>query len=135
MFFDDIGKKIKDLARAIFFIEIIGGIITGIVLCANGEGLAGFITILCSVPVAWCSSCLLFGFGELIDKVCDIERHVRKEDLASVGEVTAHKESAKEQKQSAPQPKKALYSCAKCGHSGPYIGACPKCGSFKTKRD
>lgn len=123
------------MARAIFFVEAVGGIITGIVLCANDEALSGLITILCSIPVAWCSACLLYGFGELIDKVCDIERHVRKEDSTPTEKTPVHKEILMSEKHTEPKLKKPPYRCAQCDHAGPYIGACPKCGSFKTKRE
>ena len=79
--YDNIGGKIKGLARAIFFIEAIGSIITGIALGVEYE----FCFIICLIGplVAWISSWLLYGFGELVDKACDIECNTRGGDRKS----------------------------------------------------
>ena len=67
--YENIGKKIKGLAVWMFIVDAIGGIITGIVLAAE-EGI--FILISIGAPiVAWISSWLLYGFGELIDACYD----------------------------------------------------------------
>lgn len=74
--YSDIGKKIKGLAIACFIIEAIGAVIAGIVLLFEGYTSAvfyGLLSITFGPFVAWVSSWLLYGFGELIDKVCDIE--------------------------------------------------------------
>jgi hypothetical protein len=81
--YENIGKKIKVLAQAIFILESIAAVITGIVLWIDiEEGWCA--TVLFGGPVvAWISSWLLYGFGELIDKVCDIERNTRGEATKS----------------------------------------------------
>lgn len=72
--YDDIGEKIKKFAITTFLIEAIGAIITGIVLIFIGaiDGdtpilIAGLITIFFGPIVAWISSWILYGFGQLID--------------------------------------------------------------------
>lgn len=74
--FENIGKKIKVLAKVIFFIEAISAIIAGFVLCMEEDEMLIIISFVGPI-VAWISSWLLYGFGELIDKVCDIEKSTR----------------------------------------------------------
>ena len=81
--YDNIGGKIKGLATAIFIIEAIVGIIYGIALMATDEDLIliGLLVLVGGPIVAWVSSWLIYGFGELIDKTCDIERNTRGEGI------------------------------------------------------
>lgn len=65
--YDFIGDKIKGLAKAIFFVEAIAAIITGIALLLNEEPLIGILILVLGPIVAWVSSWLLYGFGQLID--------------------------------------------------------------------
>lgn len=77
--YDNIGEKIKGLAKAIFIVESIAAVIAGIALMASDEDLIpiGLLVLVLGPVVAWVSSWLLYGFGELIDKTCDIERNTR----------------------------------------------------------
>lgn len=76
--FTEIGKKIKNWARAIFVIEAICAIIAGLVMAFSDSDmiLYGLLTAVAGFFVAWVSTWLLYGFGELVDKVCDIEVHL-----------------------------------------------------------
>ncbi len=78
--YDDIGGKIKNLAKAIFFTEAVGSIITGLIFLFSwgfkDAWWALFIIFLGPI-VAWVGSWLVYGFGELVDKTCDIERNTR----------------------------------------------------------
>ena len=75
--YDNIGGKIKGLAKTIFIVESIATVITGIALMATDEDmiLVGLLVAILGPIVAWVSSWLLYGFGELIDKTCDIARN------------------------------------------------------------
>ncbi len=77
--YDNIGGKIKGLAKAFFIVEAIAAVITGIALMATDEDLIGIglLVMVVGPLVAWVSSWLLYGFGEIIDKLCDIERNTR----------------------------------------------------------
>lgn len=77
--YDNIGKKIKGLAKWTAIVEMISCFIAGIVMIIEDDDL-----ILIALPIilfgpiiAWVSSWLIYGFGELIDKTCDIENHTR----------------------------------------------------------
>jgi hypothetical protein len=77
--YDNIGGKIKGLAKAGFIVEAIVAVITGIALMASDDDLiiVGVLVLLLGPIVAWVSSWLLYGFGEIIDKTCSIERNTR----------------------------------------------------------
>ncbi len=74
--FDNIGGKIKGLAKVLFWIEAIGAVIAGLVMVEDTEGIS-LLFALAGILVAWISSWFLYGFGEIIDKLCDIERNTR----------------------------------------------------------
>ena len=92
--YDNIGKKIKSLAKWTFIVEAIAAIITGISLLVADEDLilAGLLTFFCGPIVAWVSSWLLYGFGEIIDKLCDIEFNTRSSARKSPVKTTQDRE-------------------------------------------
>lgn len=73
--FNNPGQKIKNLAIASFIINCLAAVIGGIVLICDDYGWAGVATIAGGIFIAYVTALLLYGFGELIDKTCDIERH------------------------------------------------------------
>ena len=75
--YDNIGGKIKQLARITFAVEAISAIIGGIALFVNEEFLFGLLCFFAGPIVAWVSSWLLYGFGELIEDVgCIRQKYV-----------------------------------------------------------
>lgn len=85
--YDNIGEKIKSLAKASFIVEAIVAAIVGIALLASDEDLifTGLLVLLVGPIIAWVSSWLLYGFGELINNVCKIAANTRtlKNELTS----------------------------------------------------
>ena len=75
--YDNIGGKIKGLAKATFIVEAIASVITGIALWVDTEEWWCALILFCGPIVAWVSSWLLYGFGELIDRVCEIAKNTR----------------------------------------------------------
>ena len=75
--YDNIGGKIKGLATATFIVEAIASVIAGIALLIYTEEWWCTLILFCGPIVAWVSSWLLYGFGEIIDKLCDIEQNTR----------------------------------------------------------
>ena len=71
--FDNIGAKIKKLAEII----TIGGIIVSVGIGTMNENFRGIVIALLGSLVSWISSFLLYGFGELIEKVTAIEKNTR----------------------------------------------------------
>ena len=76
--YDKIGGKIKVLTKAIAIIGIVASVIYGIVLLSSGQTVAGIIYILIMPFLIWISSFVLYGFGELVEKVCNIEKNIRQ---------------------------------------------------------
>lgn len=77
--YDNIGGKLKGLAKVTFVIIAIAVIIIGIALMTSDEDLivAGLLVIVLGLVSAWVSTLMTYGFGELIDKVSNIERNTR----------------------------------------------------------
>jgi|GEM_PF-1086260 len=84
--FADIGKKIKGVARTTANIQIAISIIIAIFVCVVAFDdieeywwmfLLAIAIVIIGCAIAWSSAYLLYGFGELIDKTCDIEKNTR----------------------------------------------------------
>lgn len=70
--FDDPGKKIQKMAQIFFWVEVIACVILAFCLgWEDKEFRAGiFFGFLIGGPLAsYCSSLLMYGFGELVDKI------------------------------------------------------------------
>ena len=67
--YDNIGEKIKGLARWAFAIEAISAVIGGFVLMVQDEDMIpiGLLVVVFGPIVAWVSSWLLYGYGQLIE--------------------------------------------------------------------
>ncbi len=65
--FNEIGKKIKNLAAVIAWLGIIASAIIGLVTM-EASPLAGILTGVLGALGAWIGSFLLYGFGELVDQ-------------------------------------------------------------------
>lgn len=85
--FENIGGKIKTLAKVLCWVGIIVSIILAIIMFISAgdasyseEGLyrgLGFGFLLVAPLLSWISSFLLYGFGELIETNCEIARNTR----------------------------------------------------------
>lgn len=100
--FDNIGKKIKLLASVLCWVGIIAYVIVAIIMIVVGMvgsdiliGL-GLIFLFVGPLISWISSFFMYGFGELIDKVGDIERNTRGGERKSVAQ--ARKETERIEK-------------------------------------
>lgn len=82
--FANIGKKLKLLANVMFWLTFIGALVCGLIFIIVGmdgddDLLFVGLPLLAIGPIfAWLSNCLLYGFGELIDKTAQIEKNTRK---------------------------------------------------------
>ena len=83
--YSNIGRKIKGLATVIFIFEALVSVITGFYLMSLDEEiiLVGLLVLVVGSVAGWVSSWMLYGFGELIDKVSGIERNTRGGDRKS----------------------------------------------------
>ena len=69
--FENIGGKIKTLAKVFCALGIVVSVISGVLLFSY-DFFIGLITLVLGSVGAWISSFCLYGFGELIEKVTDI---------------------------------------------------------------
>lgn len=90
--FDNIGKKIKTLTKILVWIGIVASIIAGLaLLIISGEardygqliGL-GLVFLIGGPFLSWVSSFFMYGFGELIDKTCDIQATVCSSNVEKI---------------------------------------------------
>ena len=92
--FENAGRKIKSIAKAWFVIQCVAAFVGGIAVISADEDLVLLFLLILGggFLVAWISSLLLYGFGEIVDTAIE-NRYVRKV---------------------APQPKTVV----NCGNSG-----------------
>lgn len=98
--FDNIGKKIKSLASILCWVGIIAYIILAIIMFAIAADAydeelyitLGVIFLFVGPLMSWISSFFMYGFGELIDKACDIERNTRGGERKSVAQAKVETE-------------------------------------------
>lgn len=90
--YENIGKKIKSLASILTWIGIIAYVIAALILIIVGISedevllIFGIVTLIVGPFVTWISNFFVYGFGELIDKVTDIERNMRGGQVKSVAQ-------------------------------------------------
>ena len=82
--YDNIGNKIKILAKTVCLLGIIGSVIFGLIVCfGTGEFRAiGLLYVLIGSIMSWISSFITYGFGELIEKVCSIDKKINFRSLS-----------------------------------------------------
>lgn len=79
--YDNIGEKIKTISKAFVGIVISFAVLIGIALVFNSDTAVIGLLVATIVPlIAWFFSLVLYGLGELIEKVCLIEEHTRNKD-------------------------------------------------------
>ena len=71
--YKNISGKIKVLAQIIFVLGAIVSIIWGILVCLTNDVMIGLLFLIVGTLISWISTFSLYGFGELIEKVCSIE--------------------------------------------------------------
>lgn len=78
--FDNIGSKIKSLAKIVCWVGIIITVIAGIVMLASGGDVSspiGLVLVIAGPIISWISSFFVYGFGELIEKTSEIAENTK----------------------------------------------------------
>jgi hypothetical protein len=77
--FKNIGRKIKGLVKTVFIIQTILAVVAGIAIMTIDEELivVGALVMIILPIIFWISSWLLYGYGELIDKVSEIAKNTK----------------------------------------------------------
>ena len=139
--FDNIGGKIKGLAKFICWVGIIASVILGIVLISNASSgwgeykytnsemvVEGIICIVGGSILSWVGSFAMYGFGELVENSSELVK--MKKDEARLEK--SSREAAREQPspsglQSTPSPNR--WTCPHCGKSNPITTSVCLCGT------
>ena len=125
--FGNIGGKIKGLAVTSAIVSAISAFIGGIVFATLDDDFIvfGILMALLGPIIAWVSSWVLYGFGEIICHLDDINYSTRKASSAQ----SSHRQAP------APKPQNDLVTdyCPECGTQLRYsknakFVSCPKCG-------
>ena len=82
--FDNIGEKIKTLAKVCTAIGIILSIISGIALMVLSNVWIGLLCIVGGCVFSWIGSFLVYGFGEIIVKLNKISNNLQDQKKLSV---------------------------------------------------
>ena len=129
--YDNVGTKIKNLAIGTFVAEMIASIIGGILLMVEVSIAIGLVALFLGIIVAWISSCILYGFGEIIVETSSVKQELIELNQIITKEIEKEAKKAKAQtiKKIHPKVENASYYCKQCGNPGPYDGLCPECGS------
>ena len=98
--YSNIGSKIKNWAKWVFVVETIASVIGAVCMMASAEDswmlIVGAIVLVVGPLIAWVSSWLLYGFGEIIVKLTAIERNTRSAN-AGKEESSVHTDGTSEQ--------------------------------------
>ena len=98
--YSNIGSKIKTWAKWVFIVEAIASVIGAICMMASAENswmlVVGMIVLVVGPFIAWVSSWLLYGFGEIIVKLTAIERNTHSTN-ADKEESSVHTNEENEQ--------------------------------------
>ena len=83
--FDQIGQRIKTLAVVITVIGMIISVIMGCDYIFNkSRRIYGLIIIVGGIIASYIGSFILYGFGEIIDKLCDISKSLNEQKILAV---------------------------------------------------
>ena len=126
--FDNIGLKIKMLAKFCTIIGIVISCIVGFVVMLSGAFLMGLLYALIGALIAWVGSFLLYGFGELVENNQIIAFYCMENQKNNEG-AQFNSSSTLNNDNPCTAPK-TMKSCQKCG--GDYdvgIEECPHCGN------
>lgn len=82
--FENIGSKIKTLAKVICWVGIIISVVVGIILLASDSDV-GLIVMIVGSFVSWIGSFFTYGFGELIEKATEIAENTKSLNSNNIG--------------------------------------------------
>ncbi len=101
--YENIGNKIKGLAQMVFVVEAIAAVITGIALMATDEDLIlyGLLVLIVGPIIAWVSSWLLYGFGQLVENSDIIAAEYNRKNEKHEKVIAKNNERKQEQRKKA----------------------------------
>ena len=101
--YENIGNKIKGLAQMTFVVEAIAAVIIGIALMATDEDLIlyGLLVLIVGPIIAWVSSWLLYGFGQLVENSDIIAAEYNRKNEKHEKVIAKNNERKQEQRKKA----------------------------------
>lgn len=95
--FDNIGRKIKNLAELVTWLGITCSVVVGFVVCCIDEHmiLPGFMIMILGGLASWLSSLLFYAFGQQVESTENIEKML-KNRLATLTEQNSPEEEQTE---------------------------------------
>ena len=134
--FHDVGKEIKRWVKFLVVVQVAPYVLTGYIVFAylevRGGGVLGLIPAALIIALGYFFARLgrikLYAFGEIVDRVCSIEEHIRtdKHCVKTTDKVTSAALSADDIKHHQNMPWRCLF----CEYENPPEAAyCKKCGT------
>ena len=122
--FNNVGRKLKDIASAITFIGIAFSVILGILMIKPLGILFALLIIAVGSFISWISSIGIYAFGELVDNSTIIASHYKSADDSRVYSTATSAPTADTPKTTASKAGITLSSSTRQGT----IKTCPHCG-------
>ena len=115
--FRNIGGKIKALAKVLCWIGIAACVITGFILCGNRHTETSGVIVLFVGPIlAWLSSFVLCGFGELVEAAAETRDILKRVGSRGIGSVETN-----------------TWKCPHCGQENTNVSSqCKGCGQYRS---
>ena len=135
--FENIGKKIKSLATILCWVGIIAYVIAAIITFYIDDDLIGigFLLLIVGPLMSWVGSFFIYGFGELIDKTCDIAKNTRSGDIkqsTSSAKIQSSGYSLSKLANEKTNNSGGFWVCKKCGTKNEMHSLCCKdCGKYR----
>ena len=112
--YDNIGSKIKTLAKVLCWIGIIGYIVLGIVLIFTSGFLIGVLVGVVGALLSWIGPFILYGLGQLIEN-SDTIVFQNKRLLDLIGTNVEYREQNKTERVPTVTKPTHTWRCASCG--------------------
>ena len=122
--FNNVGRKLKDIASFITYIGIALSVILGILMIKSLGFLLALLIIAVGSFISWISSIGIYAFGELVDNSTIIASHYKSADDSSVYSTATSAPTADTPKTTASKAGITLSSSTRQGT----IKTCPHCG-------
>lgn len=146
--FDNIGEKIKSLAKVLCWIGIGLSFILGCLFLAEEQVIFGFLFMIIGALISWVSSFCLYGFGELICYARRIEKNTKnlrpKKSKVEIYDENKDKIKRFLKNNSISAYKKLELECPDCGEEHAYSNEylyfedepkCINCSSYLVEKD
>ena len=123
--YENVGRKIKGVAKVFFWFGIIVSIVGAIICFVYDAAISGFVLLIFGPVSSWIGSLIPYGFGEIVERVTNIDNKIRS------GE-NYYSQGANANAFDSNQGKNVLFGwkCV-CGHMNPITADTCVCGRDK----